>query len=86
MPSSIFARAVRAAGVGVLVCFGACNGPPWTLNQSPEEISLRWYPDDTPNTAADWAAKVHCQSWGKSAELVSSDQDGSAQLAKYRCR
>jgi hypothetical protein len=73
-------------GFGLLLCLAACNGPPWTLSQSPSEISLRWYPDDTPAAAADAVAQGHCQSSGKNAELLSSTQDGSAQLAQYRCR
>ena len=77
--------AVRAAGVGLLLHLGACNGPPWTLSKSPGEISLRWYSDDTPRAVADSAAQLHCQSWGKSAELISYDQDGSAEIGKYRC-
>ena len=76
----------RAARVGVLLYLAACSGPPWTLSQSPSEINLRWYPDDTPSAAADTVAQLHCQSWGKSAELVSYDQDGSAQIGRYRCR
>jgi len=77
---------LRAAAVAVLLSLGACTGPPWTLSQSPTEISLRWYPDNTPSVAAQAIAQQHCQSSGKSAELVSSTQHGSAQLAKYICR
>jgi hypothetical protein len=84
--SSMLAPAVRAAGVAILICLGACNGPPWVLNQSPDEINLRWYPDNTPNNVADLVAQAHCRSWGKSAELLSYNQDGSAQLGSYRCR
>jgi hypothetical protein len=83
----MFALAVRTAGLVMLFCFAACSsGPPWTLSQSPDEISLRWYPDATPDGVANGVAQVHCQSWGKSAELVSSTQDGSAQIGTYRCR
>jgi hypothetical protein len=73
---------------GVVVCLGlaACSGPPWTLNKSPDEIALRWYPDETPALAADQAAELHCRSWGKSAQLASDAQDGSAEVAQYRCR
>jgi (2Fe-2S) ferredoxin len=85
--SKMFGFAIAAAGVGISLCLGACStGPPWTLSQSPEEISLRWYPDATPDNTANWLAQVHCQSWGKNAELVSTAQDGSAQLAQFRCR
>ena len=83
----MYAYAVRAIGVGILLCLAACSsGPPWTLSQSPDQITLRWYPDSTPDGTANWVAQTHCQSWGRSAELVSYDQDGSAQLAKYQCR
>jgi hypothetical protein len=82
----MLATALRAAGIAVLLTLGACTGPPWTLSQSPTEISLRWYPDSTPTAAAQAIAQQHCQSSGKTAELVSSTQDGSAQLATYRCR
>ena len=86
MGLSAFLLAAWAVGVGALLGLGACNGPPWTLSQSPNEISLRWYPDDTPRAAADSVAQVHCQSWGRSAELISYDQDGSVQIGRYRCR
>ena len=78
--------AVRTAGIAVLLFLGACNGPPWTLGQSPNGIDLRWYPDDTSSAAADAAAQVHCQSQGKSVELIAYEQDGSAQIGRYRCR
>ena len=78
--------AIRAAGIAILFCAIACSGPPWTLDQSPDAITLRWYPDDTPDAVANSVAQVHCQSWGKNAELISYDQDGSAQLGRYRCR
>jgi hypothetical protein len=69
-----------------LLALAGCNGPPWTLNQTPDAITLRWYADDTDTTAADAAALAHCQSSGKNAELISYDQDGSARIGKYRCR
>ena len=86
MPLSIFLLAVRAAGIAIFFCLGACSGPPWTVNQSPNGIDLRWYPDDTPSAAADAAAQVHCQSQGKGAQLIAYEQDGSAQIGRYRCR
>jgi len=78
--------AVQAAGIAALLTLAACNGPSWTLSQSPTEISLRWYPDETDSAAAEAIAQQHCQSSGKNAELVSSTQDGSAQVATYHCR
>ena len=53
--------AVQAAGIALLLTLAACNGPPWTLNQSPTEISLRWYPDETDRAAAEAIAQQHCQ-------------------------
>src|SRR5271155_1154369 len=82
MPKS----AIRAAGIAILLCLTACSGPPWTLDQSPDGITLRWDPDNTPDAVANSVAQVHCQTWGKNAELISYDQDGSAQLGRYRCR
>jgi hypothetical protein len=78
--------AVPAVGIAILLGLAACSGPPWTLDRSPDGITLRWYPDNTPNAAADSVAQVHCQSLGKNAELIAYDQDGSAQLGRYRCR
>jgi hypothetical protein len=60
--------------------------PPWTLHQSPEGIDLRWYPDNTPSAAANDVARRHCAIWNKSAEMVSDTRDGSAEIARYRCR
>ncbi len=78
--------AIGAAGIAALAALAGCNGPPWTLSRSPVEISLRWYPDTTPSAAAEQVAQLHCESWEKSAELVSETQDGSAEIAEYRCR
>ena len=82
MPTVTF----RAAGIVVLTALGACNGPPWVLNRTPDAITLRWYTDETDTAAADAAAQAHCQSSSKNAELISYDQNGSAQIGKYRCR
>jgi hypothetical protein len=80
------ALTVRAAGVALSLALGACSGPPWTLSQSPDGIVLRWYSDNTPTAAADTVARAHCQSYGKTVELIAYDQDGSAQRGSYRCR
>jgi hypothetical protein len=86
MTSSRLGCVVRATAASFLLSLAACDGPPWTLSKSPSEISLRWYADDIPSEAAQSIAQRHCQSLGKTAELASSEQDGSAQIAKYRCR
>jgi hypothetical protein len=77
---------VRAAGIAALLGLGACSGPPWTLNKSAGQITLRWYSDNTPDIAAYEVASLHCGSSGKSAELASTFKDGSDQVAQYRCR
>ncbi len=78
--------AIGAAEIAALAALAGCTGPPWTLSHSPTEISLRWYSDTTPSAAADQLAQLHCESWEKSAELVSETQDGSAEIAQYHCR
>jgi hypothetical protein len=77
---------VRAAGIAGLLGLGACSAAPWTLNKSAQEITLRWYSDNTPDVAAYEVAALHCGSAGKSAELASTIKDGSDQIAQYRCR
>ena len=84
-PVSISAPA-RVAGLAILLGVIACSEPPWTLEQSPDAITLRWYADETDSAVADSLAQAHCASSSKSAELVSYDQDGSAQIGRYRCR
>jgi len=77
---------LRAAGLAILLALGACTGPPWITNQSPEAITLRWYSDETDSAVADGIAQAHCGTSSRRAELISYDQDGSAQIGRYRCR
>ena len=70
----------------ILIALIACSRQPWTLEQSPSAITLRWYPDEVDASVADLAAQSHCASTSKNAELISYTQDGSAQIGKYRCR
>jgi hypothetical protein len=74
------------ASVALLLGLSACGGEPWTLEKSPTAITLRWYPDEVDSSVADWVAQTHCASASKNAELISYDQDGSAQIGRYRCR
>jgi hypothetical protein len=74
------------AAVPALVGVSACSRQPWTLEQSPSAITLRWYPDEVDASVADLVAQTHCASTSKNAELISYTQDGSAQIGKYRCR
>ncbi|HYP35988.1 MAG TPA: hypothetical protein VEQ62_06590 [Stellaceae bacterium] len=76
----------RVAGLAMLLGVTSCSGPPWTVEQSRDTITLRWYADETDSAVADSLAQAHCASSSKSVELVSYDQDGSAQIGRYRCR
>jgi hypothetical protein len=76
---------MRLISLAILLGLTAC-GPPWTLQESPLAITLRWYPDEMDSSVADWVAQTHCAATSKNAELVSYDQDGSAQIGRYRCR
>jgi len=76
----------RIAGTSALLGLAACGGPPWTLSKSPDAITVRWYPDETGIVAAGQLAALHCQGWGKAARLESVSHDGSAEIARYRCR
>jgi hypothetical protein len=76
----------RVAGLAFLLGVTACGEPPWTLEQSPDAITLRWYTDEMDNAPADSLAQAHCASLSKSVELISYDQNGSAQIGRYRCR
>lgn len=89
MPRSALWVTAGAVGVAALLGLGGCSAlpwTPWTLSQSPDHITLRWYTDSTPGAAADQVAALHCRSWGKAAELRSDAEDGSAEIAEYRCR
>jgi hypothetical protein len=80
---------VRIAGAILLVGVAACSGPPWTpwtLHQSADAITVRWYPDDTDIVAANQLANLHCRYWGKTALLATDLRDGSAEVAQYICR
>ena len=70
----------------ILIALIACSRQPWTLEQSPSNITLRWYPDEVDASVADLVAQTHCASTSKNAELISYTQDGSAQIGRYRCR
>jgi hypothetical protein len=76
----------RSAGTMVLLGLAACVTQPWVLSESPDAITVRWYPDETSVVAADQLAALHCQSWGKAARLASDTRDGSAEIAQFHCR
>jgi hypothetical protein len=86
VPVAMFLPAFRIATAAGLLVVTACNPPPWTVNRSPDSITLRWYADETDIAAAQAVADVHCRSFGKAAALASNEQSGSIQIAEYRCR
>jgi hypothetical protein len=85
-PMSLRSLTMWSAAAAVMLTLAGCGGPPWVLSQSPEHIALRWYPDTTPSVAAVERARLHCRSWGKSAELIADAKDGSDEVAQFRCR
>jgi hypothetical protein len=77
----------RIAGMTLLLLLAACSlsQQPWTLSQSPDVITMRWYPDESNVVAANQLAARHCAAFRKSARLTTDLQDGSAEVAQYRC-
>jgi hypothetical protein len=72
-----------------LVCaalLAGCSGPPWVTAQSPDQISLRWWSDDSTIAAAEQVADAHCARYGRSALLAQDQKSGSAEIADYACR
>jgi hypothetical protein len=69
-----------------LLGLAACSAQPWTVSKSPDAIVVRWYPDETNMEAADQLAGLHCRSQDKAAQLAADMRDGSAEVARYRCR
>jgi hypothetical protein len=77
---------VRLAVAALPLAIAACNPPPWTVSQSPDAITLRWYSDEVDIAAAQAVADRHCGSIGRTAALTSNEQSGSVQVAEFRCR
>ena len=92
--------ALRLAGAVLAMAVAGCSGPPftpgsqavapagppWVTAVSPDLVALRWYTDQTPVVAAGAVAQSHCAVFGKKAVLVSDEQSGGAQIARYDCR
>jgi hypothetical protein len=78
-------KSALAALILVLPLAACGGGPPWTLAQSPDGITLRWYSDDTSIGEANNAAGRYCASMGKSAALGGLEQDGSASIGTFHC-
>jgi len=62
------------------------GGPPWTMWQSPSEISLRWWSDENTIAGAQGIAAAHCGAYGRSAQLLQDEKSGSAEIAHFACR
>jgi hypothetical protein len=78
---------IRVAGVALALTAAGCSeGPPWVTGATADRIALRWYPPETSHVVAEQIAERHCATSGRSAELASTEQSGSAQIAEYRCR
>ena len=70
---------------GAFLSLTACTTEPWTLSQSPNEITLRWWNDEVADAQANGVASSYCGQMGKPARLSSIEQDGSASIGRYRC-
>ena len=82
----MFSPMLRIAPAVLTLAVAACNAPPWTVSQSPDAITLRWYFDEMDIATAQTVADQHCGSTGRTAALTSNEQSGSVQLAEFRCR
>ncbi|HUI34504.1 MAG TPA: hypothetical protein VLX67_03125 [Stellaceae bacterium] len=77
--------AVQLAAALTMLALTACSSEPWTLSQSPNQITLRWWSDEVADARANSVAGVYCEQMGKPAELHSIERDGSAAIGRYRC-
>jgi hypothetical protein len=69
----------------VLMSLAACNGEPWTLSQSSNGITLRWWADELADAQAAGTAGAYCTQMGKAVETIAIERDGSASIGHYRC-
>jgi hypothetical protein len=69
----------------VLMSLSACTGGPWTLYQSSDHITLRWWADEVADAQAASTAGAYCTQMGKGAETIWIERDGSASIGHYRC-
>jgi hypothetical protein len=68
-----------------LLSLAACSGQPWTLSQSPDSITLRWWSDEIADAQAGSVAGAYCTRLGKAVAFDSIERDGSASIGRYRC-
>jgi len=72
--------------IGVITLpLAACGGQPWTVSQSRDYITLRWWNDQVAATEATNVAKAYCSQMGKAMLLDGMEQHGSASVGRYRC-
>jgi hypothetical protein len=69
----------------VLLSLGACGSQPWTVSQSRDSITLRWWNDEVAATEAAGVANSYCSQMGKAMYLDGMEQHGSASVGRYRC-
>lgn len=69
----------------MVLSLAACSGQPWTLSQSPNSITLRWWSDTLADAQAAGTAGAYCTQMGKSLDIISIERDGSASIGHYRC-
>ena len=60
-------------------------GLPWRIAVSPGAVALRWYPDELSEAQTRQTAAAHCAAIGRRAGFAALEQDGSAEIATYRC-
>lgn len=70
----------------VLMSLADCStGEPWTLSQSSNAITLRWWSDEVAEAQAAASAGAYCTRLGKAVETIAIERDGSAAIGHYRC-
>ena len=69
----------------VLLSVGACRDQPWTVSQSRDYITLRWWNDEVAATEAANVANAYCLQMGKAMQWDGLEQHGSASVGRYRC-
>jgi hypothetical protein len=72
-------------GAILLPSLAACGGQPWTVSQSSDHITLRWWNDEVAATEATNVANAYCSQMGKATQWDGMEQHGSASVGRYRC-
>jgi hypothetical protein len=72
-------------GAILLPSLAGCGGQPWTVSQSSDHITLRWWNDEMAATEAANVANAYCLQMGKATRWDGMEQHGSASVGRYRC-